>query len=375
MAAPAAYAQPTGSMLDIVLSNQNPYPVSPGGTVTIEVQMQNTGYTEATDKTIEIVPKEPFTLLPGQDIFKTISKIPVRGSYSITYRLKVSSTALTSTYPIEFRIYSGAMRDIYFSDSININVQGNPNLVIENLYTLPEDIEPGALADVVVKMKNIGTGTAHDLQLTLNSSNAELTPLLSKGKVYVGNIAPGESKTATLGLSIGSSAEEKTYTLKIFGDYKEEDNTAASDSFSIGLPVRGTINLDIIKKEPNYDRNTISIDVANKGTTEAKSVEAKLIVRNETGNETVGIDYASSLKANKKTTFEFPLVLHGSGQLVMNYIGPGIENSQATEDVTFNYTMPGSGDCTEMTAIVIIIIAIIAFFLYRRHRKKKHRRE
>jgi len=366
-------------MLDIVLSNQSPYPVSPGGTVTIEVQVQNTGYTEATDKTIEIVPKEPFTLLPGQDVFKTIAKIPGRGSYSITYRLKVSSTTLTNTYPIEFRIYSGAMRDIYFSDSININVQGDPNLVIENLYTLPEDIEPGALADVVVKMKNIGTGTAHDLQLTLNSSNAELTPLLSKGKVYVGNIAPGESKTATLGLSIGSSAEEKTYTLKIFGDYKEEDNTAASDSFSIGLPVRGTINLDIIKKEPNYDRNTISIDVANKGTTEAKSVEAKLVMN----GQTVDIDYISSLKANKKTTFEFacqtpcefPLLLQGSGQLVMNYIGPGIENSQATEDVTFNYKMPGSGDGTEMTAIVIIIIAIIAFFLYRRHRKKKHRRE
>jgi len=360
-----------GPILDVVLANQNPYPVSPGDTLTIEINLQNTGYVEATDKTVEIMPKEPFTLLPGEDKINVVSRIPSRDSHSLTYRLEVSSTAPTNSYPIEFRIYDGETRDIYVEESVSINVEGEPNLVIDDLYTVPEDLEPGAISDVIVRLKNIGTGSANDLQLSLNSSHDEIKPILAKGKVYVGDVDPGETKMVTLSMSVDSVAEEKTYTVMLYANYKGEDNAAATDSFSVGLPVKGTINLDIIKKEPNIERGTIRIEVANKGTTEAKSLEAKLIIN----GETVGIDYLSSLKANKKTTFEFPLILQGSGQLVMDYIGPGIEKNNVSKDIVLNYEKSnGSGDITT-TLVAAIVIIVIVYILYRKFFKKKRSKD
>jgi hypothetical protein len=366
---PGVSAQATQSIFDIALTDQSPYPVNPGETVTIEVQVQNIGFGETSDKNIEIMSKDPFSLLPGEDKIHSLSSIPAQGSRSFTYRLNVDNSAPTNSYDIEFRIYTGTNRNEYERDSVEINVEGEPNLVFEDLYTDPDTLEPGAIADLIVDIKNIGTGTARDLQLTLNSSHDEIKTVLAKGKVYVGDIAPGDSKTASMGMSVESTAEEKTYNVLIYADYKDESNTETTESFSIGLPVKGTINLDIIKKEASFERGMLRIEVANKGTTEAKSLEAKLVM----GGQTIGIDYISTLKANKKTTFEFPLVLQGSGQLVMDYIGPGIEKNQVTKEIVMDYESPSSGDGTT-TLLAIIVIAIVVYFLYRKFfRKKKHR--
>jgi hypothetical protein len=362
---PGALAQ-TPAILDMVLTDQSPYPVNPGETVTIEVQIQNTGYAQALDRTVEIVPKDPFSLLPGEEREQTVATITPRGSYSLTYRLAVSGTAPTNSYPVDFRIYTGADRSVFTEDFVDVNVEGEANLVLDDLYTNPETLEPGAIADVVVKVKNIGTGTARDLQLTLNSTHDEIKQVLAKGKVYVGDLKAGETKTATLGMSVDSTAEEKTYNVLIFADYKDESNTDTTDSFSIGLPVKGTISLDIIKKEASFERGTLRIEVANKGTTEAKSLEAKL----EVDGNTVGIDYISSLKANKKTTFEFPLVLKGSGQLVMDYIGPGIDKNQVVKEIVMDYEAPSQGDGTT-TLVIVVVVIIIVYFLYRKFFKKK----
>jgi len=367
---PAASAQATQSIFDITLTDQSPFPVNPGETVTIDVQVQNIGFGETSDKTIEIMPKDPFTLLPGEEKMHKLSTIPAQGTRSFTYRLDVASDAPTNTYDIEYRIYTGSIRDEFELYTVEINVEGEANLILDEVYTNPETLEPGAIADVIVKVKNIGTGTARDLQVSLNSTHDEIKQVLAKGKVYVGDLGPGETKTAILGISVGSSAEEKTYSVKLFTDYKDEGNTDTQESFSVGLPVKGTINLDIIKKEASASRGTLRIEVANKGTTEAKSLEAKLML----DDQTIGIDYISSLKANKKTTFEFPLVYEGTGALVMDYIGPGIEKSQITKEVVFNFERPSQGDGTSILLVVIAII-IIAYFLYRKFIRKKKQKD
>lgn len=352
--------------LDTVLISQNPYPVQPGENVNIEVEIQNSGYSEASDIVVEIVADDPFRLLPGEDVKKTFAQIPGKDFVKTSYNLHVNESAITGDYEIEFNMYSSETPSTYITGTVLINVQGEAELILDSLETVPSKIEPGISAGLVVKIKNIGTGSANRLNLKLNSSYDELTPVLAKGSVYVGDLAPDQIKTAELELSISSLAEHKTYTLTLTAEYRDESNTATEKEFSIGIPVTGSVLLEIIKIEPNYDRNTLKIEVANKGTTEAKSLEAKLVI----GNETIDIDYISTLKANKKTTFDFPLVLQGSGQLVLNYIGPGIEKNQIAEDVVLNFEAPSSGD-TVTTFVVAVIIIIIIYFLYRKFLRKK----
>ncbi len=352
--------------LDTVLISQSPYPVQPGGNVNIEVEIQNNGYTEASDIVVEIVIKDPFRLLPGEEVKKTFVQIPGKGSVKTSYNLHVNESAITGDYEIKFNMYPSATPGVYTTGTISINVQGEAELILDSLETVPSKIEPGGLASLIVKIKNIGTGSANRLSLELNSSHDELIPVLAKGSAYIGDLVPDQIKTAELELSISTEAEHKTYTLTLTAEYRDENNTATEKEFSVGIPVTGSILLEIIKIEPNYNRNTLKIEVANKGTTEAKSLEAKLVI----DNETIDIDYISSLKANKKTTFDFPLVLQGSGQLVMNYIGPGIENNQIAEDIVLNFEAPSTGNGVTMFVTAVIIIIII-YFLYRKFLRKK----
>jgi len=101
----AVPVQAATSDLTVVLTSQNPLPVEPGNNVEIEVQIQNNGLKEATNTIIEIVPKSPFTLLPGYDKVKTYNLIPAQGSVSKSYKLKVDDSVITESYNMEFRMY------------------------------------------------------------------------------------------------------------------------------------------------------------------------------------------------------------------------------------------------------------------------------
>lgn len=359
----------SGAAVDIVLNNQNPYPVHPGQNLDVDVSVQNTGYDKANEVVVEILPKEPFTLLPGQETRKVFTGILGLASRSVTYRLATDMEAFTGSYDLEFRVYVDSSQE-FSIEKVQINVQGEPDLVVESMETIPENIEPGSQIKIKATIKNVGTGTAHDLSLALSSAYEEIVPLLAGGTVYLGDLEPEQSKVAELLVSIDSSAEEKTYTLTLTGSYKDETNTASSKAFSIGLPVKGNINMEIINQEANYVRNVVKIEIANKGTADANSLESKLVV----DGKTVGIYYVSQLKATKKTTLEFPLVMQGSGTLVMTYTGPGIEKNTVEKEIIFDFTPPSNNDGFTFM-IYIVIVAVVVYILYRKFLRKKKTRK
>jgi hypothetical protein len=350
--------------INIVLTKQNPYPVNPGDNVNIEIEIQNNGYADADNIKIEIQPKPPFTLLPGEEKTKTFSRIAARDSVTADYNLHVDRNATTNSYEIEFRIYEIPSND-YTVEKVLLSVEGAPDLIIEEVKTNKEAIEPGEFIELETVFKNIGTGTAHDVDVSLTSNSSYIVPVFSGGNVYIGDIEPEKSKLGLFKLSIDSSAEPATYTLTLTVNYKNENNTGTTETFNIGLPVKGSIFIDIIKIEPNYEKNVVKIEIANKGTADAKSIEAKLIVN----GKTVGVDYVTQLKANKKSTLEFPLILRGQGKLVLNYIGLGTEENEITKELTFNFTQPQQ-DNTVNIIIAVVIISAVVYIFWKRFKKK-----
>lgn len=363
-----ANAQINVAVLDVSLVSQNPYPAEPGSNMNLEVKIENTGTSEAKNIVVEILQRAPFTLLSGETSKKTINQIGPDSSVQKTYDLFITTSAVSSTYDIDFKIYAASTPNTYSTKSLSILVQGNPKLIVDSVTTIPSDIEPGGFVKLNFKIKNIGSGTARQLQASLNSTSSFLVPVLSGGMVYIGNIGPGETGEALMELSIGSLAEYKTYTSVLTLNYNDESNTPTSDTFNIGIPVTGSIRLDIINVEANFNRQLLDIEVANKGTTDAKSVEAVFIVN----NETVGIDYISQLKSTKKTTFSFPLVLEGRGDLVINYVGPGLEENQVTKVIDMNFSPPTGNGTASMVFYGFILLIIIVVVYWKFIRKNKH---
>ncbi len=364
--APAS-AQINVAVLDVSLVSQNPYPAEPGSNVNIEVEISNTGNAQASNIVVEILDKSPFSLLQGQESRQTINSIGPQSSVKKTYDLFVDTGAISSTYDLEFRIYSESDPGTYSTKTVSLSVQGTPKMVIDSVETDPKDIEPGGAVSLDFRIKNIGSGTARQMQASLNATSAYLVPILSGGLVYVGDMEPGDSKDAVMQLSIDSLAEYKTYTATLTLNYKDESNAQASDTFSIGIPVTGSIRLDIISVEPDYSRGQLEIEVANKGTTDAKSLEATLRL----GNQSIGIDYLSQLKATKKTTFSFPMVLKGNAELEINYVGPGLKQNRVVKEITLDFERH-STDGTASYIIGFLILVVIIYLVWRKFFRRKH---
>ena len=290
---PLASAAVDVANVDIVLTNQNPYPAEPGGNVDVEIEIQNKGLTDATNVMIEVFPKDPFSLLPGQEKTKRFTRITAGESVKATYTLSVSDKALSSDYELEFRIYSSPLKENYVKKTVTILVQGEPHLIVEDVITYPQTIEPGGNVKLVAVLKNVGSGTARDVEISINSSSPEILPVLSGGRAYIGDIEANTTKEAVLKMSIGADAEHRTYLATLLLNYKDESNIQRGEVFLIGIPVAGTINLHVINVEPDFERETLDIEVANQGTTDAKSIEARLVVN----EKTIGVDYISQLKA------------------------------------------------------------------------------
>ncbi len=366
-ALPALACAQISSDIDMVLIDQVPYPAEPGSNVDIEVGLQNNGYGEASNLAVEIVPASPFSLVKG-DRVKTYPTIGARSTVKLTYTLLVDDSALAGDYDLEFKLYNPVTPESYESKDIEITVLGETKLIVGSVETTPETLEPGGRATIHVTIDNVGTGDARHLEVRMNASSDDLVPVLSGGMVYVGNLESGESKTVDLYFNIDPDADQDTYLSTLTLTYKDENNEENTDTFTIGIPVEGTVTFEIVSIEPEYSRGTLEIEVANKGTGDAKSVEARLVVN----GETVGVDYLSQLKATKKTTFDFPIVLSGKAELVINYMEPGLEKKTLSKDLgPLNFAAPG-GDGTS-TLVFVIILAVIGYFVWKRYFRKKKR--
>ena len=354
--------------INIILQDQNPLPAEPGTNMDIEISIENDGFTEVEGFSVEIVPNGPFSLVKG-DRVKTFSRIAGKSAVTVTYTLAVDDSAMAGDYDLGFRVYNPITPDSFRTEEIEINLIGETKLTIDKVETVPETLEPGGMATIKVTIKNVGTGDARQLDAMMESSSESLVPVLSGGLVYIGDLKAGEETTVDLYFNIDPDADQDTYSSTLTLTYKDEDNQLNSDEFPIGIPVEGNVRFELVTFEPQYSRGTLSIEVANKGTGDASSIEAKLVVN----GETIGLDYLSSLKATKKTTFSFPLVLSGDAQLHLTYVEPGLKEVTVVKDIgPINYAAQSSDSTT--TIIFIVVLIVIGFLAWRFFfRKRKHK--
>ncbi len=363
--------------IEIELVNQNPYPAEPGKNVNIEVDIKNTGLGDATDIAVELITKAPFTLLPGEERTKHFSRVEAKKSVKNTYELAVADDALANNYDLDFRVYTGSDRSTYTTYTIKIKLQGKTRLLLEEVRLSPEELEPGSKATLNLKIKNIGTGTARQLQLDFNGTDI-LIPILNKGQSYLGDLQPNSTKEASLEISIDNLAEKKTYSSFLTSTYLDESGDEVVKQFTIGIPVVGSVVLDIVNTEIDLNKGKLQIEVANKGTVSADSVEAKLIV----DNKTVDTDYTNQIKPTKKSTFNFPLV-SGQAHLQLTYKITGLGERQVTKDLSFSEgsgptgLVSGGSGFSAAASVVVLIVLVVYVFIRRKKimRKLRHSEE
>ncbi len=375
MAAQASLVSAQGiAMISLILTKQTPFPVEPGQVVSLELGLQNNG-SGSESITLEIIPSSPFTLLLGQESKKTFGRVNAFDTVTQSYKLKVDETAVSATYDIEFRYYTGVASSMYVVKKIPVNVRGVPKFVIEDIQTIPESMEPGDEVEIIMVIKNEGSGEATQTELSLASvTDAEtgeslIVPLLSGGVSYIGKIVPGEEKTAVFNLKIDIAAVSKTYMSTLTIDYKDENGETQTETHDLGIPVKGNPVIELLSAK--IDNSDYKVDIENIGTGNAKALKIALVQDGEIKDSSV----ANELKPTKHKTIRFQGFRLGGAVINVSYLDEDneffvkefpvtIKQSASAQETTGANTSP-------LATVLIVILVLESFYLWRLRKRTK----
>lgn len=356
--------------LNIALSSQTPYPVEPGDIVTIEIELQNTGLSEATNIVLEIEPSDPFTLVSGEKETKTFTRIEASDSVKTTYKLYVSKSAVSNDYEVDFRFYSEDDTAVTVVQSVLVAVQGSPKLVLGSINAIPEDIEPGDTVRLEVDIRNVGTGGVHYLESTFNSSSAYIVPVLAGGSYYMGELNPDSSNKALFDISIDNEAEYGTYSAILTLNYRDDTNTLQTTTFSVGIPIKGEPVIEVLSAK--VDNSDLKVDIENIGTGNAKALKISLVQGGEVKDSAI----ANELKPTKHKTLRFKGFTYGEAAINITYLDES--NHEYTNEIPISIKQSvyaeeqaEGGVSPTITAILIVIVVLETFYVWRIRKRKK----
>jgi hypothetical protein len=373
-AAQLSPASAQSSKVSLEMNKQTPYPVQPGEIVSLEVTLVN-DWTTSQSITLEIVPREPFILLPGEAKEKTFSRIGTLSSVTETYKLKVNESAVSAVYDLEFRYrITGSSTSI--TETFPVTVEGTPMIVIEDVVTAPATVEPGQEAEFSVKVKNVGSGEANHLEMSLeaeaDSETGEslIVPVLSGGSFYMDSLEPGEEKTATFRLDVSNEAEYKSYISTLTIDYRDESGTDGTMTKTIGIPVRGSPVIEILSAK--LDNGDFKVDIENIGTGSAKALKIEFIQDGEVKDSSV----ASELKPTRHKTLRFSGFRYGNAVVKISFLDESNQEFTRENTVTVKRSASDESETVDYSgAVAILAILVMAegYYIWRLRKKLKRR--
>jgi len=164
-------------------------------------------------------------LMPGQEA-------------EATFKASVSKGAEAQTYPLTILLeYEDSDHQTATADGVTIGIPVGGKIDFA-VVASPAPVAPGQKAVLEVTFKNTGSATAHSAQARVSA----VDPFTSDDDTaYLGEIAPGESKSARFTVSVDAGATEKIYGLDAEVRYRDAlDNTQVSDTMKVDIEVRQT---------------------------------------------------------------------------------------------------------------------------------------
>jgi hypothetical protein len=333
----------------------NPYPVEPGKSVDVSLDISNNGQADAKNIMIEVEPTDMIKLLENPQ--KEINILFVGESRIVNYKMFVDSSAISANYELTVYISYGSFSRLSYT--VEINVQGKPNFKILNVDT--GIVNPGDKAEISVDIQNVGSGKAKRLNAEFSSTSTYIKPILAGGNVYIGDINSGEKKNIKFDILTSPDAGYDVYTGKINLTYEDESGNTLIKTFDIGILISGEPKFEIIKTEMKRDTQELSIEIANKGSAEARGIKANLLI----DNKTFDVDYVTSIDIDKRSTLKFILPTGNRAELELLYESPDNKKFTQTELIVWSvpYTFP--------SWIIVVVVLVVVYVLWKKKWLKK----
>jgi len=317
-----------------------------GKSIVIPLTISNIAKYEAREiKIIPTLPEDIFDI-EQMTLEKTIDKIPAGKSASAEFRFNIYKTAKAGTYKIPLKIQ---FKNVYGADftaekEIYIKITNDnipANLVVREAGTNPPVIRAGQNFVLTFDLWNMGTLEAKNVTIDLDPGS-DFFVLDNVTKKYLIELKGLNNREFTYKLKAKDGLEPGTYAIKVILGHDDEKGV----EYPIYVLVEGEgkeeANVDIVTENINTPQQavlteqpfTVSFDVRNIGTTEAKDVKITVESGDKILPQSLNVLTINSVKPGDTVPVSFSFIATKDAESRVYPIKAVIEYNKGDEKVT-----------------------------------------
>jgi hypothetical protein len=363
---------------EITQVNYSPSPGVPGTTITLLVQIENKTAFVQKEVKLTVENEYPFTIKTSDDKPnpRIIGDMEAYGKALAQFTVYIDPTAENKTYSIPMTIMektNPSGKKTRFAILIN-----GKEPVVKVISVAETNLLPGQEKEIQFELQNVGTSPAYDIVLEMQEDRTvtatgtvverDISPV-GAAAAYITSINPGEKKSATLKVSVNSTATIKNYTQPIKISYRNAAGTRTTDTSYIGLKVFSTAELDATLKETSTiasagQKSDVTIEIFNKGLGKAEFTLVEL----ETTNGTIEKpkQFIGSLGPNDVDTVKTAMTFNKAGENTIIVKITYLDSDAATKTSTIKIKIKTGQETTEgpnllIGAVIIVVLIAIAW--------------
>lgn len=394
--------------LDVSFISQDPDPVEPGKYVTLRFKVENLGSEKTGDLYFRLKTDYPFSFdRADADVIHVGSLLPrTTGSNAaiIKYVVRVDKNAVEGTSYVDIvQFYNDDESTAITTEDFAISVRSFDSiLVIEDIDISPEDVPPGSIATLTIKVKNIADSYLDDIKITadylettklaasVDRHEIPLTPFKDTNEKVIEHLLSDQEKIINFDFIIDPDAKPGVYKLPLTIKYVDATGANYSKSSLVGVVVGDAP--DMITHISDTDiysagnKGTVTVEFVNKGLTDIKLLYIALM---DNPNEYTILSpkevYVGNIDSDDYETADFDLYVpstvkdHSTLRLNVEYRDNNNKLHQEqlelplklySESDAKKYGYVASSGST-VKILFLIILVVVAFFAWKWWKKRK----
>ncbi len=366
--------------LEATLLRSEPLPAQPGQYVTVHVELSNRGNEPARNAVLEIQDQFPFSVVNQNQAVRSVGPLPSQQSYVASFRLRVSSDAVTGTNFLRVRYTDDERRNVWVERDIPITVRPTrASLALSHVQTSPDAVLPGEDVQVSLRLHNTADVTlrniATELQLSSASSSQPFIPQGSSAKQSLVRLHPNEVKEVDFNLKTFPQAQPGFYLLPVHLSFFDEEGVEQTQSEYIGIVVDAAPELAVFVDDSSIrdSSGTMTLKFVNKGIHELRFLEVSVLENEAHTIRSQSRIYLGDLMSDDFRTQTFSLDIHDANESLQLQVSYRDENNNRFEQtliqpIVFDRS-PQEARSPVGIIVVLIILAGIAIWWWRKKKK------
>ncbi|MFH1409906.1 MAG: COG1361 S-layer family protein [Nanoarchaeota archaeon] len=393
----------SGADIQAIFLNQAPDPVEPNRIVEVRWRIENRGLSDAENVEIQLQPRYPFSLPPGEVDIKNIGTLISRqideNGITVKFRVRVDANAVPgdNELALRYRVNQGGWITI---DDYAIRVQSRESLLsIKEVTLTPQFVDPGKTSTISILLENLANSLLSNIKVNLlvkelvsTAATATyfelpLTPVDSANEKIIKSLEAGAEKEVTFVLRADPTAAPGVYKLPINLEYGDEFGRNFSRTLYTSFVIQSSPHLDVQVEQGDLLQQGMKgraiIKFVNKGLHEIKFVDTTF--EKGEGYKLLSPEkvYIGNVDSDDWETVDLELFIEGdvaSLTIPVRVAYTDTTNQEFVLNKDIELEVYSAEDMKQLgltngdgtTGIVVIaIVVIVGFILYRIFRRKK----